>query len=109
MLRSHTGEALIPMLENATYEDRTVFDANELNSTQSGDLELEQIGRDTLLPWQADGRRWHTRDSVDRKGERFDGNEHCSSSLPMPSKPTADSLHQLGESQYRRSERTGEK
>ncbi len=69
LLRSYTGEALIPMLENATYEDRSVFDAGELNSKQEDDLDLDQIGRDTLLPWQADGKRWHTRDSMDRKGE----------------------------------------
>ena len=69
LLRSYTGEALIPMLETAKYEDREAWDANELARKQAGDLELEHIGRDTLLPWQADGRRWHTRDSVDRKGE----------------------------------------
>jgi excinuclease ABC subunit A len=69
LLRSHTGEALIPMLETAKYEDRETYDASELATTQDGDLDLEQIGRDTLLPWQADGKRWHTRDSVDRKGE----------------------------------------
>ncbi len=53
----HTGEALIPMLESAKYEDREAWDASELARKQDGDLELEQIGRDTLLPWQADGRR----------------------------------------------------
>jgi excinuclease ABC subunit A len=57
------------MLEAAKYEDREMWDASELAKKQEGDLELEHIGRDTLLPWQADGRRWHTRDSVDRKGE----------------------------------------
>ncbi len=69
LLRSHTGEALISALESAEYIDRETYDPNDLIARRDGDLELEHIGRDTLLPWQADGKRWHTRDSVDRKGE----------------------------------------
>ncbi len=69
LLRSHTGEALIPLFENADYVDRDRFSAEQLSQQEEGDIELEQIGRDTLLPWQSDGRRWHTRDSVDRAGQ----------------------------------------
>ena len=67
-LRSHTGEALIPLLESADYIDREVYDPDVIEKVQEGDIELDQIGRDTLLPWQADGRRWHTQDSMDRAG-----------------------------------------
>lgn len=69
LLRSHTGEALVPLMENVEYVDREIYDPKVLEKVQDGDLELEQIGRDTLLPWQADGRRWHTKDSVDRAGD----------------------------------------
>lgn len=68
-LRSHTGEALIPLMKSAEYVEREKFDADMLTQEQEGDLALEDIGRDTLLPWQADGKRWHTRDSVDRSGQ----------------------------------------
>lgn len=67
-LRSHTGEALIPLLESADYVERDVYDPDVIHKVQEGDIELDQIGRDTLLPWQADGRRWHTQDSMDRSG-----------------------------------------
>jgi excinuclease ABC subunit A len=69
LLRSHTGEALIPMLSDATYHERSTYDPTVLAQVREGDLELDQIGRQILLPWQADGKRWHTADSVDRKGE----------------------------------------
>lgn len=68
LFRSHTGEALVPLLETAEYIDREIYDPDVINKVQDGDIELDQIGRDTLLPWQADGRRWHTKDSVDRSG-----------------------------------------
>ncbi|MCA9134801.1 MAG: hypothetical protein KDA45_16650 [Planctomycetales bacterium] len=68
-LRSHTGEALLPLMKAVDYVERQTYKLEELHKTQEGDLELEQIGRDTLLPWQADGRRWHTRDSLDRSGQ----------------------------------------
>ncbi|MFO1066668.1 MAG: excinuclease ABC subunit UvrA [Pirellulales bacterium] len=68
LLRSHTGEALIPVLADGKYARRERFDPNAMSTVQEDDVELDHIGRDTLLPWQADGERWHTRDSVDRKG-----------------------------------------
>ncbi len=67
-LRSYTGEALIPLMRTADYIEREAYDHREAAKGQAGDLELDQIGRDTLLPWQADGQRWHTKDSVDRAG-----------------------------------------
>jgi excinuclease ABC subunit A len=68
LLRSHTGEALIPLMHTAAYVERSTYDRHAESQEQAGDLELEHIGRDTLLPWQADGKGWHTRDSVDRAG-----------------------------------------
>lgn len=67
LLRCHTGEALIPLMENAEFVDREEFDPS-VPEEREGDLVLEDIGKDTLLPWQSDGKRWHTKDSVDRSG-----------------------------------------
>ena len=68
LLRCHTGEALDSVLAQGPYVERARFDPEAYYRSQIGDVELEQIGRDTLLPWQTDGRRWHTVDSTDRKG-----------------------------------------
>ncbi|MCC6511262.1 MAG: excinuclease ABC subunit UvrA, partial [Pirellulaceae bacterium] len=68
LLRSYTGEALAEILARGPYAHRERFDPAAYHQAQVGDLELDQIGRETLLPWQADGPRWHREDCVDRKG-----------------------------------------
>jgi excinuclease ABC subunit A len=68
-LRSYTGEALAELIQQGQYHQRKNYDPSSVHQKQEGDLELEQIGRDTLLPWQADGRRWHCADSTDRSGQ----------------------------------------
>ncbi|MGN6133004.1 MAG: hypothetical protein ACTHOU_00835, partial [Aureliella sp.] len=67
-LRSYTGEALAESLAAGPYAIREAFDPVAYHAEMIGDVDLEKIGRDTLLPWQSDGRRWHTVDIVDRKG-----------------------------------------
>ena len=37
--------------------------------TRPGDRDITEVGRDTKMPWEVDGRRWHTHDRVGRKGE----------------------------------------
>jgi len=67
-LRSHTGEALIPVIAAGPYEQRIPFDPAALEK-KAGDLEIEDLGRSAKMPWQIDGRRWHTQDRVGRRGE----------------------------------------
>ncbi|MCA9184665.1 MAG: excinuclease ABC subunit UvrA, partial [Planctomycetales bacterium] len=75
LLRSHTGEALIPVLEESKYVQRELFDPATLNEQQDGDLEIEDVGRQTQMPWEIDGRQWHVHDRVGRQGEpcRWEG------------------------------------
>jgi excinuclease ABC subunit A len=42
---------------------------------REGDLEITEVGRDAQMPWQIDGRRWHTHDRVGRSGQpcKWDG------------------------------------
>jgi excinuclease ABC subunit A len=68
LLRSYTGEILQPILSTGHRSDREVFDAQSLGEKQDGDLDLKQIGRDAQMPWQQDGRRWHTQDHVSLSG-----------------------------------------
>jgi excinuclease ABC subunit A len=56
---------------------------------RTGDLDIHDVGRGTKMPWEVDGRGWHTRDRVDRKGQpcRWDGEILAS---------TIDRIHELG-------------
>jgi excinuclease ABC subunit A len=75
LLRSHTGEALAPVLAAGPYVEREVFDPAAMEEKRSDDVELEEVGAETQMPWEADGRRWHTHDRISRTGEacRWDG------------------------------------
>ncbi|REJ66425.1 MAG: excinuclease ABC subunit UvrA [Planctomycetota bacterium] len=74
-LRSHTGEVLEPVLAAGPLVERKVFDFAAAAAELEGDQSITDVGRDTKMPWEIDGRRWHTRDRVGRNGEkcRWDG------------------------------------
>ena len=73
--RSHTGEALSPVLAAGPYVPRTPYDPAAHEAERPEDLDITEVGRDTKMPWETDGRRWHTVDRVGRRGEpcRWDG------------------------------------
>jgi excinuclease ABC subunit A len=75
VLRSYTGEMLAPILAAGPHVERKPFDFAAAESELEGDLDLNEIGKEAAMPWQADGRRWHTQERVGRKGEpcRWDG------------------------------------
>ncbi|MCA9217142.1 MAG: ATP-binding cassette domain-containing protein, partial [Planctomycetales bacterium] len=74
-LNSYTGVALIESIDHGPYEERTVFDPEVTEQKKASDLEIEEVVRDAKMPWEVDGRQWHTVDRVGRKGEacRWDG------------------------------------
>ncbi len=65
---SHTAIALAPVLAAGPYKKRAIYDPNAMDAVRKGDLDLEQVGRDTKMPWESDGRRWHLTDRVARDG-----------------------------------------
>ncbi len=73
--RSWTGEALAPVLAEGPYEKRKEFTPEQWTRNKKGELEIEEVGANTKMPWEANGRRWHTEDRVGRKGEpvKWDG------------------------------------
>ncbi len=75
LLPSYTGDALLAILAAGPHEERKAFDFAEAEKQREEDLEITQVGRDAKMPWEADGRGWHTKDRVGRKGEacRWDG------------------------------------
>jgi excinuclease ABC subunit A len=73
--RSYTGEALEPVLAAGPRRNRKPYDLTADRAGEDGDLEITQVGRDARMPWEADGRRWHTKDRVARNGKpcQWDG------------------------------------
>jgi len=75
LLRSYTGEALDAVLAAGPHRPRPVYDPRVDHRTNAGDLEIEDVGRDANMPWEEDGRRWHTQARVGRDGRpcQWDG------------------------------------
>ena len=67
-MRSWTGEALAPVLKAGPYLERKTYD-DSTDRWKKGDMDIEDVGKTVKMPWQADGRRWHTQDRVGRNGE----------------------------------------
>ncbi len=74
-IMSHTAKALAPVLAAGPYVSRTFHDPQAMDEIRTGDLDLEDVGRDTKMPWDVDGRRWHVEERVARDGKavKWDG------------------------------------
>jgi excinuclease ABC subunit A len=74
-LRSYTGEVLAPVLAAGPSVKRKIFDFAAELSDRPGDRDITEVGRDAKMPWERDGRHWHTVDRVGRTGNpcRWDG------------------------------------
>ena len=75
LMRSHTGEALAPVLAAGPFERRKVHDFAADERRRHDDMDIAEVGGQTKMPWQIDGRRWHCVDRVGRNGRpcRWDG------------------------------------
>jgi excinuclease ABC subunit A len=75
LLRSHTGEVLADVLAAGPHEERKIHDFAAAEAERPEDLDLTEVGKDAQMPWEADGRLWHTQNRVGRNGEpcRWDG------------------------------------
>ncbi|MFO0927445.1 MAG: ATP-binding cassette domain-containing protein [Gemmataceae bacterium] len=72
---SHTGAVLAPVLAAGPRRERPRYDPAARQQERPGDIALEEVGKDAAMPWQTDGRRWHTVDRVSHDGRpcRWDG------------------------------------
>ena len=75
LLRSYTGEALKDSLIAKHYKDRKTYDPYVEEKERKGDLDITEVGNDIAMPWERNGRAWHTADCVDRNGSpvKWDG------------------------------------
>jgi len=87
---SHTAQYLAPVLAAGPHEERKIHDFAAEIERREGDLDIDDVGRNTQMPWQVDGRQWHCHDRVGRKGEacRWDG---------RILERVVDRIHELGE------------
>jgi excinuclease ABC subunit A len=74
-LHSYTGEILKDVLANGTRAKRKLYDAAATEQTGEEDLEISEVGKAVKMPWEVDGRGWHTKDRVARNGQscKWDG------------------------------------
>jgi excinuclease ABC subunit A len=73
--RSHTGVALAETLAEGKYQERPTYIHTPDTMLGEGDLSLEDAGAATPMPWEVDGKVWHTTNRLDRQGTvcRWDG------------------------------------
>jgi excinuclease ABC subunit A len=65
---SHTAAILADVLAAGPHAERIKYDPLAAERSREGDVDLEQVGKDAQMPWEMDGRRWHTQDRVTGKG-----------------------------------------
>src|SRR5205814_2429737 len=65
---SHTAAVLAPVLAAGPHAARAKYDPHAAEAAREDDLALEAVGKDARMPWETDGRRWHTIDRVTTKG-----------------------------------------
>ena len=72
---SHTGRILAGVLEAGPFAERPKFDPRKALAEKLGDIDLADVGKDSKLPWELDGVKWHTRDRITTKGTpvKWDG------------------------------------
>ncbi|MCU0874334.1 MAG: hypothetical protein MUE50_18525, partial [Pirellulaceae bacterium] len=87
---SHTVRALAPVLAAGPHVARQIYDPAAADRQEDGDLDIRDVGRGAKMPWETDGRGWHTRDRVGRRGEpcKWDG---------RILERVVDRIHELGE------------
>jgi excinuclease ABC subunit A len=65
---SHTGAILAEVLAAGPVAVRPRFDPQAAERDQAGDVALEAVGKDAKMPWEVDGKRWHTIERVSHHG-----------------------------------------
>jgi len=69
MPRSWTGEALAPAIAEGPFFKRKAWDPAEDDQWLEDDMDIDEVGEAIQMPWESDGRTWHTSGRVGRNGE----------------------------------------
>ncbi|HMO86759.1 MAG TPA: excinuclease ABC subunit A, partial [Lacipirellulaceae bacterium] len=65
---SHTAVALAPVLAAGPHEPRKIYDFAAAEARRVDDVEITDLGRNVKMPWEINGRKWHTQDRTSRSG-----------------------------------------
>ena len=68
-LPSHTGLAMAEVLADGPYKKRPDYKPTKLPSLEEEQMDLSEVGKDAKMPWEANGRLWHTKTRVGRNGK----------------------------------------
>ncbi len=67
-MKSYTGLVLEEVLKAGPHEERERYNPAAALEAKAGDIELDKVGKDARLPWEADGKKWHCVDRLTLKG-----------------------------------------
>jgi excinuclease ABC subunit A len=72
---SHTAKFVAATLKAGPYAERPKYDPFAAEKKRDGDVPLEKVGKDAAMPWQTDGKTWHTKDRISGDGKpcRWEG------------------------------------
>jgi excinuclease ABC subunit A len=68
--KSYTAAFLKEILAAGPHIERPRYDPHAAERVQPADIPLEKVGKDAAMPWETDGRRWHTELRVSHQGQR---------------------------------------
>lgn len=73
--KSWTADMLAPVIKESRSGAIETFDVAEVSKKRSDDVAVTTLGRSAKLPWETDGKRWHTKDCLSHDGKkcRWDG------------------------------------
>lgn len=74
-LKSHTARFIAEALAAGPHAERPKYDPFAAAQKRDGDVDLEKVGKEAAMPWQSDGRTWHTKNRLSHHGKpcRWDG------------------------------------
>src|SRR5205807_1480052 len=77
LARPSTGRTLYVLdeLRAGPHQERRPYDPQVAEATRPDDVALEDVGQGAAMPWETDGRRWHTAERVTTEGKaaRWEG------------------------------------
>lgn len=73
--KSWTADMLAPVMKESSSGSIQTFDVAAVAKKRSDDVAATTLGRSAKLPWETDGKRWHTQDCLSHEGKkcRWDG------------------------------------
>jgi excinuclease ABC subunit A len=72
---SHTARFLKEVLDAGPHAERPRYNPHAAEQKKPEDIALEKVGKDAAMPWETDGRRWHTELRLSHQGQpcRWEG------------------------------------